>query len=394
MPSLLDATRAAFADVRAAHPTEQFYVFALFSESGDDLQPTCNTLEGLARTAKSSGESEDELRFFPEEFAYHQHGEEHFEALGPRPAKGGLGSAVRALKALDREGFFGKGRERAKIAVLVLRSDQNNREVVEIAQQLNPPSVALEIAAAFEVPEPTGDPTKLGRDEAYSVDSLALSADGKTLAAAGWFGGSELFVYRLSSRPRAVPVKKPRDAFHRIALGKDGTCLFGATRTAVHRVSIGGAPRPLSIASGSEASLAVSPDGETLATSNEEALRLWSAASGEPRAVKASRGLVPFSFTPDGRAIVGRSKGDLVVLDARSLERRAAIRVGDRGSCIAVSNDRVAVGSYDPEAPIRRRPRARLGREEEEAPLRCARATGSDERCALLARWTRGRRGA
>ncbi len=46
--ALTDATRNAFNEVREAHPKEHFYVFALFSETGEDLQPTCNSEEGLA----------------------------------------------------------------------------------------------------------------------------------------------------------------------------------------------------------------------------------------------------------------------------------------------------------------------------------------------------------
>lgn len=120
--------------------------------------------------------------------------------------------------------------------MLVLRSDQNNREVVEIAQKLSPPSVFARIAEAFEVDEPTGDPRTPGRNEAYSIDSLALSGDGRTLAAAGWFGGSELFVFGLGARPRAMPVKKPRDAFRALAVSPDGKLLFGATRSAIVRM--------------------------------------------------------------------------------------------------------------------------------------------------------------
>ncbi len=67
-------------------------MFALFSETGDDLQPTCHSEEALsrvlARVGKGKGKrkartllSADEYRYFAEEFEYHQAGEEHFAGV-------------------------------------------------------------------------------------------------------------------------------------------------------------------------------------------------------------------------------------------------------------------------------------------------------------------------
>jgi hypothetical protein len=58
MKKLADAARAAFTQVRAAHPKERFYVFALFSADGDLWEPSANTEERL-------GERD---RWFAEEF--------------------------------------------------------------------------------------------------------------------------------------------------------------------------------------------------------------------------------------------------------------------------------------------------------------------------------------
>ncbi len=357
---LRDAVRAAFAEVREAHPDERFYVFALFSENGDDLQPTCNTHEALARTAKAKGLSEDALRYLAEEFAYHQHGEEHFASLGPRPAKRGFGPAVRALQDLDREGFFGKGKARAEVAVLVLRSDANNREIIELARELNPPTVAARIEAAFDVPKATGAPLLLGRDEAYSIDSLALSADANVIAAAGWFGGSELFVYRLSARPEAVSVKPPRDALRRIALDPTGKTLFGATRNTIVQLALGAtgaAARPRAICSGKGDvdAMALTPDGTCLVASIGGALHAWSTATGELRGEAKDARLAPIAFTPDGRSLVGLNEdGALVQLDEETLDVTSATAAPDKNArAMAVSSAHVALGSYDPAKPIR-----------------------------------------
>lgn len=214
--------------------------------------------------------------------------------------------------------------------------------------------MAARIAAAFEVEEPTGNPKTLGRDEAYSIDSLALSADGKTLAAAGWFGGSELFVYRLAARPHAIPIKKPRDAFRGLAISPDGKVLFGATRDAIRRFAIDASARPTTIAAGADVSIALSPSGEVLATSTEDGTRLWSSATLAALPAKAKKGFESIAFTPDGRAIVGVTGSTVVVLDAVDLAPQATIRIGgSQVHTVAVANDRVALGSYDPGAPIR-----------------------------------------
>src|SRR5436190_3824700 len=107
------AARAAFEQARREHPRERFYVYALFSEDGDDLQPTCHSEKALARQVKAQRTPEAELRWFAEEFEYHQLGEEHFDGLSLR---GGPGPAVEALASLDRAGFFGEADARAAVA--------------------------------------------------------------------------------------------------------------------------------------------------------------------------------------------------------------------------------------------------------------------------------------
>jgi hypothetical protein len=133
--------------------------------------------------------------------------------------------ATAALKSLVDANFFGKDE-----AVLVLRSDQSNREIVEAARVLNRPAIVKRIEAAFPLAEPTGKPLLFPGKPAYSIDSLALSGDRKTLVAAGWFGGSALYRYDLrKKRPVLVPVKTPKVAYRAIALSDDGATLYAMT---------------------------------------------------------------------------------------------------------------------------------------------------------------------
>lgn len=51
--ALLTASRAAFSEVQAQHPDEQFYAFGLYHEPlWGYIVPTCNTEKGLTRQAQ------------------------------------------------------------------------------------------------------------------------------------------------------------------------------------------------------------------------------------------------------------------------------------------------------------------------------------------------------
>ncbi|MEO8705321.1 MAG: DUF4303 domain-containing protein [Kofleriaceae bacterium] len=347
------AARAAFEQARREHPREDFYVYALLSESGDDLQPSCNSEQALARHVKERGTPVAELRYFAEEFEYYQLGYEHFHALGPRPARAGFASAVAALRSLDRAGFFGTGKAREAVAVLILRDDQNNREVVELARKLNPRAVWPRIEAAFEVDEPTGKPSFLVGRPAYSIDSLVLSADGSTLAAGGWFGGAELLAWRLGARIRALPIRRPRggDGPRSIALAPDGSMLYAATKTAIHRIELpsGRALAPIDIAS-AEGLVVLGRD--TLVARVEPGLRRWDAASTAPKASELDLELdAPLGVSPNGARLAGLGRtGEVVVVDAVRFTRLA--RHGRAFSCFAIGDTVTAAAGRDPGASI------------------------------------------
>lgn len=342
--NIATAARAAFEQARSEHRGEHFYVYALFSEDGDDLQPTCHTEEALARRVKALKQPDADLRWFAEEFEYHQVGDRHFEPLGERPVRRGFGPSVEALRMLDRSGFFGRGKARNAVAVLILRSDQSNREVVQLARKLNPRAVWPRIEAAFEVPEPTGKPRFLPGRDVYSLDSLAVSSDRSVLAAAGWFGGSELFAWKLGKRPRRLPIKKPRDGVRSLTLSPDGRTLYAANDASISRMMLpsGKQLRPLTVENAS--GLAVSPGGRWLVASVNSRLMRWDLAT--ERHDLGPELLGPICFSPDGKHLAGLSgKGELVVLDTETLAGTSRHRVARRRfDCIALS-DRFVAGA-------------------------------------------------
>jgi hypothetical protein len=246
--ALTDATRRAFSEVRDAHADERFYVFALFTETGDDLQPTCHSEEALERVVakhrarkkrKSPPPDADALRFFAEEFEYHQAGEEHFEALekiSKRPGSDGLAAAVAALENLEREKFFGRGKARERVAVLVLMSDQSNGHLMDHARKLNPKRVVARLAKLFPERAATGKPTTIGKERVYSINGLSMSADRRCIAAAGGFGGDGVFVWSLAAKHALLFRNKvAKDSVWWVALSAKADVLYGKGKTNVLR---------------------------------------------------------------------------------------------------------------------------------------------------------------
>jgi hypothetical protein len=346
MARLKDALRSAFTEARKAHPDEHFYVFAVFAEDeGEGLQPSCNTLEALARRAKKLGQTPDQLRWFAEEFEYHQVGEAHLADVKLTGRK----ASVAALQALDREGFFGKGKAREEVALLYLRSDQDNREVAEVARALNPRAVSAQIAAAFPVRKPKGKPQLLGKPDVYAIDSIALSSDGKTLAASGWFGGEELFAWQVGARPKQVLVKRRTHGFKQLALSPDGSTLWGLSRETLTRLSLPGAkalPGLVGI-SGIPSAIALGADGARIAVVDEQGIGLWNTQTRE-RLARCAAKPQQLCFSPDGARLVTPSE----ILDGTSLVQLAGLASKRVFSRIAASSRLIAAASYLPGAPI------------------------------------------
>ncbi|MDQ2730232.1 MAG: DUF4303 domain-containing protein [Armatimonadota bacterium] len=158
-----EAAKKAFTAVRAEHPNEHFYAFALYSDDGAmTVEPAANTQEGMERKAKEYGYNPIPP-WFPwliGEWAYEGEGgenflkvyelleteedfdeddSEEFEALRTRVFE----SMIRALEDLEKEHFFGAGSAREAITLFCSISDSDDAGQLEneSARRLNPPSV-------------------------------------------------------------------------------------------------------------------------------------------------------------------------------------------------------------------------------------------------------------
>ena len=220
--SIIDATRSAFTELRKNVTKENFYTFALYtSELGDYIVSSANTEEGLLRRAqeyqsRSKKETlpnlQNQLRWSAADWAYHCTGEDHFEAaqklLDARPDCTDMDDdeceeevalrfkvMIEALQALDKEGFFGKGKAREKVVLLVMLGDQTDKMMLDHAKQLNPPKVFQAFSKPF-IHETTGKVKPIGSKKVYETNDVVISKNKKVLACTG---DGAIFAFALPS---------------------------------------------------------------------------------------------------------------------------------------------------------------------------------------------------
>jgi hypothetical protein len=141
-----DALRASFADLLASNPDRTFYAFAIFTD--DSLQfahPVANTEEGLTATVRRYNEEVDprhgitstrnsmrwaygDWEFFPDV------GEKHFQRINEILGENFCAeedvfehqieplwqAMLDGFRKLENEGFFGTGKSRSKITLMVV----------------------------------------------------------------------------------------------------------------------------------------------------------------------------------------------------------------------------------------------------------------------------------
>ncbi|MCA7950738.1 DUF4303 domain-containing protein [Burkholderia seminalis] len=163
---IADAARATFKALRALHPDEHFYAFALYTDSGAmTVVPAANSVEALRRIRAQRAIADDDpapwCTWGSAEWAYEAAEASPFnaicgrladEVLSPRFVQSRFAAfsrqlqtdMIEALRLLDREGLFGTGEDRAAITLFVSISDDDAAEALEnaSAKALNPPAVA------------------------------------------------------------------------------------------------------------------------------------------------------------------------------------------------------------------------------------------------------------
>ncbi|QRR07156.1 DUF4303 domain-containing protein [Burkholderia sp. MS455] len=161
---IADAARATFKALRALHPDEHFYAFALYTDSGAmTVVPAANSVEGLSRVRAQQAVADPDPWYVwgCPEWAYAAAEASPFnvicgkladEVLSPTFVRSRFAEfsrqlhadMIEALRLLDRDGLFGTGEAREAITLFVSISDDDAAEALEneSAKALNPPAVA------------------------------------------------------------------------------------------------------------------------------------------------------------------------------------------------------------------------------------------------------------
>jgi WD40 repeat protein len=153
----------------------------------------------------------------------------------------------------------------------------------------------------------------------YFVVSVAISRDGQTLVS----GAEKLYLWHLPTGNLISTISDPSgNVIPSLAMTPDGETLVSGSnwgkfslwnlRNLVNGCKGVQPCRPTQIVSGSNGgwvqSLAISPDGKTLATGSdrENTLKLWNASTGKPRITISNRStsVESLAFTPDGKSLV------------------------------------------------------------------------------------------
>jgi RNA polymerase sigma factor (sigma-70 family) len=162
----------------------------------------------------------------------------------------------------------------------------------------------------------TGKEVRRLRDGNDVLYALAVSPDGKTLAAGGW---GRLTFYDLSTFARTARWPVENDAVKQIALTADGktaaVCYQGAMID-LYDPATGKQLHRLEGHLGNVASIDLSPDGKTLASGSwqDPNLRLWDTATGKPLRQIAAGGqdVLAVAFVPDGKALASAGNGTTI----------------------------------------------------------------------------------
>jgi hypothetical protein len=246
--AIVDAARIAFTELRAAHPKESFYAYALYtSGDGEYIIASANTEEGLRQRARKYEAEEKKgleehmrsLRWNAPDWAYHGADKEHFEKaqdlLDARPSMDELDEDkwekevdrrmtifVEALQALDKEGFFGRGKAREKVTLLLAMGDQEMKFFLKCAQQLNPAKVYDRFSKPF-LRTDAGRFKGLGSRTVYETIDVDIAGNGKLLATAG---DGFLFAFSLPSRKEIMKVRLEwRLGAQAVAVSPDGNAV-------------------------------------------------------------------------------------------------------------------------------------------------------------------------
>jgi WD40 repeat protein len=154
--------------------------------------------------------------------------------------------------------------------------------------------------------------------------AVRFSPDGKTLAAAGYESGpgNAIYLYEVATGKELPKLAgHPSGGIRRLVFTPDGKQLISGGFDGTVRLwdlATRKELRQIKVEAGTVYSLALSPDGQTVATAGRDGLRLWDLATGkdQPRDEMNKHGCVAVAFSPDGKILASGDSGSVKLWEA------------------------------------------------------------------------------
>ncbi len=198
---------------------------------------------------------------------------------------------------------------------------------------------------------PKGRPMRGHREK---VPGVQFSPDGRTVASGDWLGQVRLWDVS-GTRPKGPPLNGHTDWVVSLAFSPDCRTLASASWDRTVRLWDTASGKCRQVLRGHKDKalcVAYSPDGRTLATgSSDSTVRLWDAATGQPRGVPLTGhggAVLSLAFSADGRRLATAGGGAVRLWDVATGARLATLYVLDAGqNWLALTPEGYYAGSPD-----------------------------------------------
>jgi len=189
---------------------------------------------------------------------------------------------------------------------------------------------------------------QLGAPGISGVRSIAFSPDSERIAIGAEHSvrGADLWDVNGQSWKQSVPIAE--EGVLALQLGSNGRYLAMDGRRTALLWDLGQGRARFEVEAPWTVAVALSPDGETLATAGADGLRFWRTPSGElAGAFRPERGIGSLAYSPDGRLLAaGDPSGYITVWETSTGRRRWSARVSGprRSDPISVLSGIVGLG--------------------------------------------------